>query len=86
MLGKFYFYNGDLVKASQYHEKTMHDLVEVIYWCNILKPENSALRKLAIAKLNNGSLGKRRNNEDLDDQGFAVSSDDEIYDVMLTKD
>lgn len=50
-LGKLYYYKGELSQARIFHSKAFNGLTE---------DENSAIRKLAIAKLMTGSIGKAK--------------------------
>jgi hypothetical protein len=49
MLGKYYYYNGDIKKSLFFHNKMMMGNVE---------SNTSVIRRLGISKLNDGSLGK----------------------------
>jgi hypothetical protein len=49
LLGKFYFYTGNMNRALEFHTRMA---------AGKLEPENSSLRRLAIQKLNSGSVGK----------------------------
>jgi hypothetical protein len=50
-LGKLYYYKGELQQARVFHYKAFNGLIE---------EENSAIRKLAVAKFISGSLGKAK--------------------------
>lgn len=59
--------------------------VQNIYFNMIKKPETSAIRKLGVSQLNNGSVGKKKKSLDDNNEEFAITSDDEVYEVILTK-
>ena len=48
------------------------------------KPETSAIRKLGVSQLNNGSIGKKKKSLEDSNEEFAITSDDEVYEVILT--
>ncbi|CAK89932.1 unnamed protein product (macronuclear) [Paramecium tetraurelia] len=76
LLGKYYFYVGQIEKAKLFHEKMIGGYCEV--------PE-SRVRILAQSRLEQGSLSNRINREhqvvDID----VVTSDDECYEIVLTQ-
>ncbi|CAD8109787.1 unnamed protein product [Paramecium sonneborni] len=76
LLGKYYFYVGQIEKAKQFHEKMIGGYCEV---------PDSRVRILAQSRLEQGSLSNRINREhqvvDID----VVTSDDECYEIVLTQ-
>ncbi|CAD8178280.1 unnamed protein product [Paramecium pentaurelia] len=76
LLGKYYFYVGQIEKAKQFHEKMIGGYCEV---------PDSRVRVLAQSRLEQGSLSNRINREhqvvDID----VVTSDDECYEIVLTQ-
>ncbi|CAD8090536.1 unnamed protein product [Paramecium primaurelia] len=76
LLGKYYFYVGQIEKAKQFHDKMIGGYCEV---------PDSRVRILAQSRLEQGSLSNRINREhqvvDID----VVTSDDECYEIVLTQ-
>ena len=76
LLGKFYFYAGNIEKAMMFHNRMTNEENE---------PESSGTRRLAISKLNSGSLGKitHRNIATDENKLYVVSSDDEVQEIIF---
>ncbi|CAD8123246.1 unnamed protein product [Paramecium sonneborni] len=77
-LGKYYFQEGDIVKATTFHERMVNGA--------ILLP-HSSLRVLGIRKLEQGSIGKGKKNYGLVEQHeINVSSDAEGFELVFNDD
>lgn len=81
LLGKYYFYVGDAQKALLFHQKMAKGHHE---------HDRSALKRLAVAKLNSGSLNRFKHEQarrvNIEEPEFAVSSDEEVFDVLFKHD
>ncbi|CAD8104387.1 unnamed protein product [Paramecium sonneborni] len=76
LLGKYYFYVGQIEKAKQFHEKMIGGYCEV---------PDSRVRILAQSRLEQGSLSNRINREHQIVDVDVVTSDDECYKIVLTQ-
>lgn len=81
MMGKYYFYVGDGLKAQFYHQRIVD---------GILENENSPIRKLALSKVQNSFIAHNKNERqtlmisvDNNDGEYVVSSEEESFDFLI---
>ncbi|CAK69609.1 unnamed protein product (macronuclear) [Paramecium tetraurelia] len=74
LLGKYYFYVGQIEKAKLFHERMINGNCE---------DENSRVRLLALSRLEQGSLSNKINKDHLIVDIEQVSSDDECYEIVF---
>lgn len=79
VLGKYFYYEGNIDRAKLMHQRMVD---------GEMLPEKSNLRRLGIAKLEQGSIGKGRKDLNfLTDENFLnVSSDDEPFEIIFNHD
>ncbi|CAD8096770.1 unnamed protein product [Paramecium sonneborni] len=79
-MGKYYFYEGNIEMAQFFHNKMING--------DTLKP-NSSLKRLAVAKFEQGSVGKSKKEKqsvNTEEANFNISSDDEPFEVIFAQD
>ncbi|CAD8114466.1 unnamed protein product [Paramecium sonneborni] len=79
-MGKYYYYEGNIEMAQFFHNKMING--------DTLKP-NSSLKRLAVAKFEQGSVGKSKKEKqsvNTEEANFNISSDDEPFDVIFAQD
>ncbi|CAD8120735.1 unnamed protein product [Paramecium sonneborni] len=74
LLGKYYFYVGQIEKAKLFHDRMINGNCE---------DENSRVRLLALSRLEQGSLSNKINKDHLIVDIEQVSSDDECYEIVF---
>ncbi|CAD8147043.1 unnamed protein product [Paramecium octaurelia] len=78
-MGKYYYYEGNIEMAQFYHNKMING--------DTLKP-NSSLKRLAVAKFEQGSIGKSKREKqsvNTEEADFNISSDDEPFEVIFAQ-
>ncbi|CAD8091591.1 unnamed protein product [Paramecium primaurelia] len=79
-MGKYYYYEGNIEMAQFFHNKMING--------DTLKP-NSSLKRLAVAKFEQGSVGKSKKEKqsvNTEEADFNISSDDEPFEVIFAQD
>ncbi|CAD8096253.1 unnamed protein product [Paramecium sonneborni] len=77
-LGKYYYYEGNIKMAQLFHNRMING--ESLKF-------NSSLKRLAISKFEQGSIGKsKKDNYIIDENNLDISSDDEPFEIVFNQD
>ncbi|CAD8200896.1 unnamed protein product [Paramecium octaurelia] len=77
-LGKYYYYEGNIRMAQLFHDRMLNG--------ESLKFDSS-LKRLAISKFEQGSIGKsKKDNHIIDENNLDISSDDEPFEIIFNQD
>ncbi|CAD8181033.1 unnamed protein product [Paramecium pentaurelia] len=77
-LGKYYYYEGNIKMAQLFHNRMLNG--------ESLKFDSS-LKRLAISKFEQGSIGKnKKDNHIIDENNLDISSDDEPFEIIFNQD
>ncbi|CAK70647.1 unnamed protein product (macronuclear) [Paramecium tetraurelia] len=86
-MGKYYYYEGNIEMAQFYHNKMINGDTLVIF-CQSYQKSNSSLKRLAVAKFEQGSIGKsnrEKQSVNTEEADFNISSDDEPFEVIFAQ-